>query len=185
MNRILTTKGWIVLLLILSILGLFVFIFVGFFQSSGVVENNPEGELVPETPEVALEEAPLNVCFKYLHEATEKEPTRVEEEISLTIDGEIVTGEKSGTQKSKEVMNGYNGTLEGTNVDNILELVFSYTIEGSEGKELEIYNLSENELVKQRYSLKDEDGTLVPDKESDLKLLVYKKVACENEAVVQ
>ncbi len=181
MNRILTTKGWLVLLLVISLLGLLVFIFIGFFQTQKIDEPVLEEDAQPVVVEVVEEEPVSEVCFVYSHEATESEPYQVSENIILKIDGDKVSGSKTGTQNGPDMTNGYEGTLEGDKISDTLELIYSYTIEGSEGKEKEIYKISGENLLKQRYSLIEEEGILVPDKESELKVLTYEKQGCEEE----
>jgi len=182
MNRILTTKGWLVLLLVVSLLGLLVFIFIGFFQTQKTDEPISEENIPPVVIEEIAEEEPVSeVCFAYNHEPTETEPYEVSEKIVIKIDGDKVSGSKTGTQNGPDMTNGYEGTLEGDKISDTLELIYSYTIEGSEGKEKEIYKISGENLLKQRYSLIEEEGILVPDKESELKVLTYEKQGCEEE----
>ena len=177
MNRIFTTKGWLVFLLVLSILGLIAYTFVGFVSDNlvkeVVVEENVPEEVVEIVPEIE------QMCFEYSHPATEDEPQEVKENIKLEIDGGKDTGEKKGTQNGPELTNGYFGELKGTLTDNTLELVYSYTVEGSKGKEKEIYKITEKGLEKQRYSLIEEGDVLVPDLKSELKILSYTKKECE------
>jgi hypothetical protein len=122
------------------------------------------------------------LCFGRIQEATPTAPYHVEEHILLMIDGTSVTGTKRGTQAGPDMTNGFEGTLSGSKLDTALELVYSYTIEGSTGKELELYTLGANELVKKRWALEEElhDGShiLVPDHIGAPTLITYTKEVC-------
>lgn len=121
-------------------------------------------------------------CFSRLQEATIEAPYRVEEFISLTRVRGTVSGTKQGTQSGPDMTNGYEGTLEGTTDGAGLELVYSYTIEGSQNKELELYSFSGEDLVKQRYPLKEEKRNgidiLVPDQSKETTSIVYSATDC-------
>jgi hypothetical protein len=159
------TKVIILLLVVLISIGLFV-----------VFKNKK----VP-TPVVVAPVAET-VCFGRIQEATPAAPYHVEEHIVLTIDGTSVTGTKRGTQAGPDMTNGYEGTLSGSKLDTALELVYAYTIEGSTGKELELYTLGTNELVKKRWVLTEEkrNGStiLVPDHKGEPTLITYTKEVC-------
>jgi hypothetical protein len=122
------------------------------------------------------------LCFARTQQATPTAPYNVEEHIVLTIDGTSVTGTKRGTQAGPDMTNGFEGSLSGSKLDTALELVYSYTIEGSTGKELELYTLGANELVKKRWALEEEvhDGShiLVPDHIGEPTLITYTKEVC-------
>ncbi len=122
------------------------------------------------------------LCFGRIQEATPTAPYHVEEHIVLTIDGTSVTGTKRGTQAGPDMTNGYEGTLSGSKLDTTLELVYAYTIEGSTGKELELYTFGTNELVKKRWVLTEEkrNGStiLVPDHKGEPTLITYTKEVC-------
>ncbi len=123
-------------------------------------------------------------CFVYIQKSTPDAPYAVEEHMSITRTGNSVTGTKSGTQSGPDMTNGYIGSLNGeiTSDKTILELLFTYTIEGSEGRELEIYKIDGENLLKQRYMLNEEqvdgNGVLVPDRTGEPTSLLYKKVLC-------
>lgn len=171
MNRLLTTQGWLVLLLTLAILGFLVYLFLGFGKEKFVAEP-----IVEETP--VVETTPTKVCYARTQVATETEPYEVSEKITLSIEGDVVTGTKSGTQKGPDMTNGYEGTLRGTKSGDDLELTYSYTIEGSENKELELYTMSDTGLQKHRYVLIEENDILVPDKTSEVKQIEYPNAIC-------
>ena len=121
----------------------------------------------------------LKECFSREQIATEESPYTVQEFIELNIDGESVSGEKTGNQSGPDMTNGYEGSLSGKISDDKIEVIFSYSIEGSDQKEKEEYVLKTGELVKQRYPLiESEDGVLVPDKTKEASLVIYKKVDC-------
>lgn len=142
------------------------------------------------TPEKITLEMPMKdgkYCFHRLQVATETEPYEVEESIILGIKGTAVEGVKTGTQRGPDMTNGYTGKLKGTkDAENNLELVYDYTIEGSNQKELEVYKLNENSIIKMRWPLIEQDtfnekfdkGILVPDKTSEPKMIVYDAEAC-------
>ncbi len=117
-------------------------------------------------------------CFSHSKTATDTEPYNIKEEIILNINGEKVLGTKSGTQNGPDMTNGYTGTLEGIKKINNFELLYSYTVEGSQNKELEIYEFSNSSLFKNRYVLVEKDGILMPDKTSEAKMIEYKEIAC-------
>ncbi len=134
-----------------------------------------EDVLENESEEVVV----LKECFGRKQIATEESPYTVQEFIELNIDGESVSGEKTGNQSGPDMTNGYEGSLSGKISDDKIEVIFSYSIEGSDQKEKEEYVLKTGELVKQRYPLiEDEDGVLVPDKTKEASLIAYKKVDC-------
>ncbi len=117
-------------------------------------------------------------CFTREQLATESAPYEVYEEVWLEISGNNVVGVKKGTQSGPGMTNGYEGSLLGEIYDDEMSLVFSYTIEGSQGKELELYKINENELQKHRHVLKEEDGMLVPDKNTEATLVLYHRISC-------
>ncbi len=145
---------------------------------------------VPKIVQMMLEEEAARevslageLCFTYKHAATSEEPYEVEEHITIGIQKGKVTGTKEGTQAGPDMTNGYQGTLAGEKKEERLELVFSYVIEGSPNKELEIYKIEKDALAKMRWALKEEGGMLVPDKVGEPKLLIYNQVQCESVAI--
>lgn len=117
-------------------------------------------------------------CFHRLQEATKSEPYRVEEDIILNIKNGSVVGTKSGTQNGPDMTNGYGGDLVGSIKGVDLELTYSYTVEGSKAKELEIYKFQNDSLVKMRWVLEDKGGILTPDKVGVPKMIFYQEGAC-------
>lgn len=117
-------------------------------------------------------------CFSRLQKATASAPYTVDEKIKLDISGEKVTGTKSGTQIGPDMTNGYTGTLTGTYKNNVIDVLYSYTVEGSQNKEQEEYDVTANGLVKKRWPLKDENGILVPDKTQTSADITYNSVDC-------
>jgi hypothetical protein len=121
-------------------------------------------------------------CFYRKQIATINEPYSSEESIVLNILNNKVSGVKTGIQNGPDLNNGYRGTLEGTINNNEIELTFAYEVEGSKGKEVEIYTFEGEDLIKLRYVLIDNfDGKLVPDRSSEPKQLIYSKSNCEIE----
>lgn len=123
-------------------------------------------------------------CYEYTHTATTDEPYTNYELVDITREGDAITGTKKGTQSGPDMTNGYEGDIVGTINDDMINVIFSYVIEGSSQKEKEIYRVGEDSLTKLRYVLVEEAGVLVPDLSSSLKELVYEKVACQSEEVV-
>lgn len=117
-------------------------------------------------------------CYAYDQLATNEAPYEVHETLVLNIEGEKVIGIKNGNQKGPDLTNGYFGNISGEIKDDKIESIFSYTVEGSLGKEKEIYEIKSDKLVKLRYPLKDEKGILVPDTNFVANSLIYNKVDC-------
>jgi len=136
-------------------------------------KNKPVDEVATPSPV-----AETKSCYEYIQVATETAPYSVEEHVVLNFEGNIVHGTKEGTQAGPDMTNGYSGNLTGTKSGQSLELLFSYTIEGSDNKELELYEIRDEDLIKLRYVLKDQKGILVPDESSTPRELIYKKITC-------
>ena len=119
-------------------------------------------------------------CYVYSHEATKTEPYTVNEFIDMTIDGNLIKGTKKGTQNGPDMTNGYIGSIIGTVDNNTVNDIFSYTIEGSKGKEKEIYKIKEDltGIEKIRYPLIEQNDILVPDTTKEFKTLFYTRVGC-------
>lgn len=117
-------------------------------------------------------------CFYRDQKATPEAPYAVQEHVQMMITGASVTGTKTGTQSGPDMTNGYQGTLVGEVKDDEIEVVFSYVIEGSAQKELEVYELRSDWLVKKRYTLYENGDVLVPNKTEDPTLIVYKPEVC-------
>lgn len=123
--------------------------------------------------------SPETFCFSREQKATQTEPYEVSEKISIVIRGNSVSGLKKGFQSGSDMTNGYEGQLSGTIIGDKMNLIFSYNIEGSEGKELEIYTFNDQVLKKHRYVLKEEDSILVPDVSTQEVVILYKKSSCD------
>lgn len=117
-------------------------------------------------------------CFGRSQKATPSAPYSVEEHAILYFQGGEVTGTKTGTQAGPDMTNGYAGSLEGTREGNNLTLIFSYSIEGSENKEKELYTLSDKKLEKNRYQLVEKGGMLVPDLNTTPQKIIYGEEPC-------
>ena len=85
---------------------------------------------------------------------------------------------KTGSQSGPDMTNGYEGILAGSLNTNILDLIYSYTVEGSKNKEQEIYELQDNSLVKLRWTLVEKNNMLVPDKIGEPKSILYLSEKC-------
>ena len=147
---------------------------VDFIISKDVSENE-NTEVDTENEEVKLVG---ENCYAYDQLATNEAPYEVHETLVLNIEGDKVTGNKQGNQKGPDLTNGYFGDITGEIKDDKIESIFSYTVEGSEGKEKEIYEIKSDKLIKLRYPLKDEKGILVPDTTFVANLLTYNKIDC-------
>jgi len=118
-------------------------------------------------------------CFVRTQVATESAPFSSTEHIVMTRTGSAISGTKSGTQSGPGVSNGFTGTINGAIVGNAVTVVYAYTVEGSQGKEQEEYEVASTELIKHHYQLKDFKGTLVPDKtKTERDSLVYTPEPC-------
>ncbi len=117
-------------------------------------------------------------CYEYDQVATKEGPYNVKENIDIKIDGSIVSGIKKGNQSGPDMTNGYEGTLKGEIKNNIMTVIYEYTIEGSKAKEQEEYKIVGNSLIKQRYPLVMKDNILIPDKTGTLKEMEYKPSIC-------
>ncbi len=144
-----------------------------------VARENPDNPpvIVPQVqPNLTLVDG--RQCYTYSHDATPDAPYATTEFIDMTIAGTKVTGTKSGTQKGPDMTNGYTGTILGTLDKNTITDIFSYTIEGSQNKEKEIYRTSKTGIEKLRYPLVEEGGILVPDTTKEFTALQYARVGC-------
>lgn len=122
-------------------------------------------------------------CFVYTQLTTPDAPYAVEEHIKLEKQGERFFGTKIGNQRGPDMTNGYTGTIVGIKESDQLKLVFDYNIEGSKNKELEIYEIKGNNLIKKRYPLSEGEyqgkKMLVPNNTDEPEFLDYKKEQCE------
>ncbi len=126
-------------------------------------------------------------CFARTQVATTDAPYSVEEHVVLNFDGTSVTGTKHGTQAGPDMTNGYQGTLVGAKTanqtTNEMELIYAYTVEGAKNKELEVYTFNKDNLVKERWVLKDAKingaSILVPDYVGDPTLITYQPEPCK------
>jgi len=119
-------------------------------------------------------------CFVRNQIATEAAPYASTEHAVVTRVGSTITGTKTGIQSGPGVSNGYTGTINGTIVGNLVTVLFAYTVEGSQGSEQEEYQVTNTELIKHHYQLKDEKGILVPDKtKTERDPLEYTREPCE------
>ena len=135
----------------------------------------------PSLPSDTSQSAPLpdgKYCYQYSQKATQDTPYSVEEYSEIVLSGNTVSGLKRGSQSGPDMSNGFDGTLSGTRDGNSLTIRFKYVIEGSSGEEMELYSLDENTLTKHRYTLKEEGGVLVPNKDEFVKDIVATKVSC-------
>mgnify|MGYP003418573236 FL=1 len=138
----------------------------------------PSVSQTPDIFEPVFVVADGTYCYTRTQLATTEAPYSSEEHIEITIDGTTVSGTKAGTQAGPGVSNGFWGDLDGTLSGTAMELVYSYTVEGSEGKELELYEVSDSALTKLRYVLTEQGDTLVPDRTGEPTRLVYTLEQC-------
>ena len=154
-----------------------------FDYSQGYVEAE---NILKSNPIKAFDIAKVSIlkdgrqCYTFNHEATATEPYTVNEFLDISISDTKVTGTKSGTQKGPDMTNGYNGTIVGTLNNDMINDVFSYTIEGSPNKESEIYRSRKDQIgiEKMRYPLIEKNGILVPDTTKEFTILLYARVGC-------
>lgn len=177
------SKKTIISVLILIVFGVFViYLFSSMNEITGINQDIQENENVPvQKPEGGVAVfADGEQCYAYNHIATTTEPYEVSETIKINIKGGIVTGAKTGTQEGPDMTNGYSGTLTGTIREEMMDVVFSYTIEGSKQKEKELYRPRADQIgiEKLRYPLVEEKGILVPDTTKEFKALLYARVGC-------
>lgn len=152
--------------------------FIYFIKMGAIkfLESVPEG--VSESFDIAqFQNIPL--CFTYQHDTTESEPYDISEKIEITINNDQVIGTKNGTQFGPNMSNDYQGTVQGAISGTNITSLFEYVIEGSNGTEQELYTISENQLIKHRYQLKESGKILVPDMETERTDIVYTKTTCE------
>jgi hypothetical protein len=162
---------------------LFVLIFyTGFFLGEKKTEVNNLNKVTQVQVDKAKNTETLlkdgKYCYSRLQEATTASPYKVKENVILNIKGDIVTGTKTGTQSGPDMTNGYYGDLKGTVRGNTLELLYSYTVEGSNNKELEVYEMQNNSIVKMRWSLIDKNNVLTPDKIGNPQMILYSEEKC-------
>ena len=117
-------------------------------------------------------------CYTYHQVATTDAPYAVDEYLDLTFTDKKVSGTKQGTQNGPDMTNGYIGSIDGTVDQDTISSIFSYTIEGSKGKEQELYKIVNSGLEKMRYPLIENKGVLVPDPTKEFKLLPYTEIDC-------
>lgn len=117
-------------------------------------------------------------CFARTQIATTAAPYSGSEKVVLVINKNSVSGTKKGTQSGPGVSNGYEGTLSGVLSGNNMELIYSYTVEGSQGKELEVYSFVDENLVKKQWPLKDFEGVLTPERTGEPKTIPYAAEEC-------
>ncbi len=154
----------LVILLILFGIG------VGISYLGESVKEKTTKEIVPEIS---------SLCYVYKSQKSPVNPYAVTEYVQLNMGGTTVSGWKFGTQDGPDMQNGYEGTLSGTKIGNLISAVFSYTIEGSAQKEQEEYVVSENALIKNRYQLEEKAGILVPKKETGIvSEITYASIPC-------
>lgn len=147
-----------------------ILVFVGiFFLKPKKIHNQPS------SPTLAGE-----YCFSRIQRATEEAPYAVEEHIRLNVSNATVSGVKVGTQAGPDMTNGYFGTLEGSILANTVEVIYSFTVEGSQNKEKEIYEVHNQELIKMRWPLREEKDILIPDTSGNLTKIIYIKEMCSD-----
>jgi|GEM_PF-6051573 len=134
-------------------------------------------EQTPISDVVSIEEG--KYCFARTQGATADAPYSSEEYIAVTIANDSVNGTKEGTQHGPGMSNGFTGVLHGSIKGTELELLYSYIVEGSEGKELEFYTFENTTLVKSRWPLIEKDGILAPNKDETPSRIIYGAVECK------
>lgn len=118
-------------------------------------------------------------CFYRDQIATKEAPYKVHEDIVLNINEGIITGTKKGNQAGPDMTNGYWGDLNGSVKNNLLELVYSYTVDGSNGKELEVYDLKDNILNRMFWPVTEKNHILTPDRIGEPRIIPYVEKKCD------
>lgn len=145
-----------------------------FLKNKKVIAPTDEIKIAP----VVQENLAGRNCFVYKHEATKDEPYKVSETIDINVASGVVSGTKKGTQAGPDMTNGYEGSLKGTLDKDVVDVVFSYVVEGSANKEKEIYLVKKDILEKMRYPLIESKNMLIPDTSKEYKTLDYIRVDC-------
>lgn len=145
-----------------------------FLKNKKVIAPTEEIKVLP----VVEEKIEGRNCFVYKHEATKDEPYKVSETIDINVSGSVVTGTKNDTQAGPDMTNGYEGSLNGILDKDVMNVVFSYVVEGSANKEKEIYLVKKDILQKLRYPLIEGENMLIPDTTKEYKTLDYIRVNC-------
>jgi hypothetical protein len=179
------TKTIILFILVLGVVTLGFFAVQNKTQYKGKEEVKNEDIVVPVVSNIPTSGMQ---CFSRIQKATDTAPYNVEEYVVLNFDGIKITGTKRGTQAGPDMTNGYTGTLEGAKIinENIeeIELTYSYVVEGSKNRELEVYTLDKNNLIKKRWLLVDRKingvSILVPDYVGEPSLISYSSTECKN-----
>ena len=120
-------------------------------------------------------------CYTYNHQATTSSPYTVSESMKIKVAGVNVTGSKTGNQAGPDMTNGYEGTLVGVLENDVMNLVFSYVVEGSHNMEAEIYKVRSDQtgLEKLRYPLTEGKDMLIPDTTKPFQTVLYSRVGCQ------
>ncbi|MBP9839912.1 MAG: hypothetical protein KBC44_02945, partial [Candidatus Pacebacteria bacterium] len=87
--------------------------YLGFNLGKESEKVRVQNEVLP-MEEIVVESKDGKYCFAYNHPATDVEPYKTSENISLEILGDKVSGSKSGTQEGPDMTNGYQGSIEGS-----------------------------------------------------------------------
>ena len=120
-------------------------------------------------------------CYAYDHKPEAGAPYAVHEILSLSVGKNVVAGTKTGTQAGPDMTNGYVGSISGdVQPDGSLDLVYSYTVEGSKNKEEELYRPTSAGLEKMRYPLLEKKGILVPDISKPFGVQSYYSITCSD-----
>ena len=144
----------------------------------GHIQKKGEFSYTINGSQITVNQILPHACYKYHQVATTSTLYAVDEYIDITTNGIKISGIKKGNQKGPDMTNGYTGTIEGTLSKGLITAIFSYTIEGSQGKEKELYKIVSTGLQKLRYPLKDEAGILVPDITKKFTALSYTNIDC-------
>ena len=119
-----------------------------------------------------------HMCYAYHQPATSSAPYAVDETLTIDANNALISGTKKGTQNGPDMTNGYTGAISGKRVGDTINVLFSYTIEGSKNVEQEFYKYVSGGLEKMRYPLVQKKGILVPDTTKPFKKLEYLATDC-------
>lgn len=125
-----------------------------------------------------LQNADGRACYAYHQAGTKDEPAAVDEYLDIVSSNALVTGTKTGYPKGPDIWDTYTGTISGTRLNGTVRSEYSYVVEGSKGREEEIYEYVAGGIRKLRYPLSERKGVLVPDTAKPFVAAKYESVDC-------
>lgn len=122
-----------------------------------------EGDAAQQTGSgsASAQTLPVEVCYKYVSNATAENPVLAQELLNLRIDGNTVTGLAFGRQLDTQRQSSWSGTLSGKKSGNILEITADYMIDGSRVVEEQEYRIEDKRIVKKEGPRRLKRGKMV------------------------